>query len=76
MCCTPASMEVAEHCLVKEVKNRDFFFSLLMCAQTFTFALLNCLISSYELFSIFSLASPAEGGVVDWLSGHLASSQG
>lgn len=49
-----------------EVEDRGFL-SLLMCAWTFAFAFLNCLISTCGLFSICFLTRPAEKG-----SGRLA----
>lgn len=48
-----------------------------MHTQPFSFALVNCPISTYELFSfLFSLPYPAEKECWEWLGGHLVSSQG
>lgn len=63
MCNSPASLEVARHCLLmrsREKKNL-FFSSLLVYAKTFIFVLVNCLISTNALLSIlFSLLCPDE----------------
>lgn len=72
-----ASWEVAEHRLRMGSREQTFFFSLLVLMQIFVFTLVNCLISTNKLFSIYFLFPAQLGkGLVVQFGGHLESGQG
>lgn len=61
LCWSAASWEVAGHCLLTGSREKTFSSCLLVFMQTFVFALVNCLISTYEsFFIVFSFPCPGK----------------